>query len=234
MWITKFPDDSWLRIPGTISRGSDSTRLLNYDVCIRINAADIRKRHDKIRQNVALSLVFGMFFARATAVPCFARYFILATAVNLVQDQIWSWSSRTFHIEFDRVNQSVWSVRYFNFSIFKSFRNKGWTAFFRIFQRCDLHPIDVPKNRLSITYISQILAKLFLRKQYLWNLENAIKRFLSYVYLSSIKIDITDQWIERRSHTCNSKNFPFVQSTMLRYTITRNKETEDGKNRSVV
>lgn len=174
MWITKFPDDSWLRIPGTISRGSDSTRLLNYDVCIRINAADIRKRHDKIRQNVALSLVFGMFFARATAVPCFARYFILATAVNLVQDQIWSWSSRTFHIEFDRVNQSVWSVRYFNFSIFKSFRNKGWTAFFRIFQRCDLHPIDVPKNRLSITYISQILAKLFLRKQHLWKRNKAI------------------------------------------------------------
>lgn len=174
MWITKFPDDSWLRIPGTISRGSDSTRLLNYDVCIRINAADIRKRHDKIRQNVALSLVFGMFFARATAVPCFARYFILATAVNLVQDQIWSWSSRTFHIEFDRVNQSVWSVRYFNFSIFKSFRNKGWTAFFRIFQRCDLHPIDVPKNRVSITYISQILAKLFLRKQHLWKRNKAI------------------------------------------------------------
>lgn len=174
MWITKFPDDSWLRIPGTISRGSDSTRLLNYDVCIRINAADIRKRHDKIRQNVALSLVFGMFFARATAVPCFARYFILATAVNLVQDQIWSWSSRTFHIEFDRVNQSVWSVRYFNFSIFKSFRNKGWTAFFRIFQRCDLHPIDVPKNRVSITYISQILAKLLLRKQHLWKRNKAI------------------------------------------------------------
>lgn len=39
----KFPDDSWLR--GRISRDSrDSTRLLNYDVCIRINAADIRKR----------------------------------------------------------------------------------------------------------------------------------------------------------------------------------------------
>lgn len=174
MWITKFPDDSWLRIPGTISRGSDSTRLLNYDVCIRINAADIRKRHDKIRQNVALSLVFGMFFARATAVPCFARYFILATAVNLVQDQIWSWSSRTFHIEFDRVNQSVWSVRYFNFSIFKSFRNKGWTAFFRIFSTLRLASNRRPKNRLSITYISQILAKLFLRKQHLWKRNKAI------------------------------------------------------------
>lgn len=174
MWITKFPDDSWLRIPGTISRGSDSTRLLNYDVCIRINAADIRKRHDKIRQNVALSLVFGMFFARATAVPCFARYFILATAVNLVQDQIWSWSSRTFHIEFDRVNQSVWSVRYFNFSIFKSFRNKGWTAFFRIFLTLRLAFNRRPKNRLSITYISQILAKLFLRKQHLWKRNKAI------------------------------------------------------------
>lgn len=174
MWITKFPDDSWLRIPRTISRGSDSTRLLNYDVCIRINAADIRKRHDKIRQNVALSLVFGMFFARATAVPCFARYFILATAVNLVQDQIWSWSSRTFHIEFDRVNQSVWSVRYFNFSIFKSFRNKGWTAFFRIFLTLRLASNRRPKNRLSITYISQILAKLFLRKQHLWKRNKAI------------------------------------------------------------
>lgn len=174
MWITKFPDDSWLRIPGTISRGNDSTRLLNYDVCIRINAADIRKRHDKIRQNVALSLVFGMFFARATAVPCFARYFILATAVNLVQDQIWSWSSRTFHIEFDRVNQSVWSVRYFNFSIFKSFRNKGWTAFFRIFSTLRLASNRRPKNRLSITYISQILAKLFLRKQHLWKRNKAI------------------------------------------------------------
>lgn len=174
MWITKFPDDSWLRIPGTISRGSDSTRLLNYDVCIRINAADIRKRHDKIRQNVALSLVFGMFFARATAVPCFARYFILATAVNLVQDQIWSWSSRTFHVEFDRVNQSVWSVRYFNFSIFKSFRNKGWTAFFRIFLTLRLASNFVPKNRLSITYISQILAKLLLRKQHLWKRNKAI------------------------------------------------------------
>lgn len=169
MWITKFPDDSWLRIPGTISRGSDSTRLLNYDVCIRINAADIRKRHDKIRQNVALSLVFGMFFARATAVPCFARYFILATAVNLVQDQIWSWSSRTFHIEFDRVNQSVWSVRYFNFSIFKSFRNKGWTAFFRIFLTLRLASNRRPKkptfDHLYITNFSKIIfAKTTLMK----------------------------------------------------------------------
>lgn len=168
MWITKFPDDSWLRIPGTISRGSDSTRLLNYDVCIRINAADIRKRHDKIRQNVALSLVFGMFFARATAVPCFARYFILATAVNLVQDQIWSWSSRTFHIEFDRVNQSVWSVRYFNFSILSRSETKDGRHFLGFFNTatCIQSTSQKPTfDHLYITNFSKIIfAKTTLMK----------------------------------------------------------------------
>lgn len=60
---------------------------------------------DKTRRNIALSLVFGMFFARATPppspTPCFARYFILAIAVNLVQDQIWLSSSRTFRVQFE-------------------------------------------------------------------------------------------------------------------------------------
>lgn len=36
----KFPDDSWLR-----GQSHEAAEIqLNYDVCIRINAADIRKR----------------------------------------------------------------------------------------------------------------------------------------------------------------------------------------------
>lgn len=157
--------------------------------------------------------------------PCFARYFILAIAVNLVQDQIWSWSSRTFHVEFDRVNQSAWSLplKFFNFKFKSSETKDGW-HFLRFFNATTC--IQSQKSTFNHLYTTNSTKITFSKTTFIKLLQYFRKRFLSYVYPSSIKIDIMDQWIERRSHTCNSKNFPF--RTIDNATLHNYKEQRNG------
>lgn len=165
--------------------------------------------------------------------PCFARYFILAIAVNLVQDQIWSWSSRTFHVEFDRVNQSAWSLplKFFNFKFKSSETKDGW-HFLRFFNATTC--IQSQKSTFNHLYTTNSTKITFSKTTFIKLLQYSESDFYhTFIHLLSKSIS----WINESNGVrilAIPRIFPFVQSTMLRYTITRNKETEDGKNRSVV